>query len=49
VVVRVHVRLKSSSGGIESIALANAGAEAEKPVVAIPAELAQELGLWPPP
>jgi len=34
--VRVYVRLKCPSGSVEGVALANAWAEAEEPVVAIP-------------
>ena len=46
--VRVKIRIRLAEGkSIETVALANAGAETDVPVIALPIELARELNLWP--
>ena len=47
----VRVRLRVEVGGRvrEVVALVNSGYEADTPQLMIPARLARELGLWPPP
>jgi len=41
--VRVRVKVQ----GLEFTALANAGAESDEPVIALPLRLAEELGIKP--
>lgn len=46
--VRVRIKIHTASGkSIETIALANAGAETEVPILAIPLNIAKDLNLWP--
>jgi len=49
--VAVRVRLRIERGGIarEVVALLNSGYEADTPQLMVPAGLARELGIWPPP
>lgn len=50
-VVRVKVKLKALKGkggeAVEGVAVLNAGYESVGPEVAVPARLAERLGLWP--
>ncbi len=46
-VVRLRVRLRSSSGELVTNALANSGYEAEEPEVVLPVGVAERLGLYP--
>ncbi|MGC8850506.1 MAG: hypothetical protein ACP5K1_03895 [Candidatus Bathyarchaeia archaeon] len=47
--VRLRLRLKVGSLSKKVVALVNSGYEADTPQLLIPANLAKELGLWPPP
>mgnify|MGYP000341891567 CR=1 FL=1 len=46
-VVRLRVRIRSSSGELITSALANSGYEAEEPEVVLPVSVAERLGLYP--
>ena len=45
--VRVRIRIQGHGRSVEVAALANAGAESDEPVIALPQELAEELGIRP--
>jgi len=46
--VRVKIRVHASKAKhVDVVAVANAGAETDVPILAIPPEIAQELSLWP--
>ena len=45
--VRVRIRVQGHGKSVEVTALANAGAESDEPVIALPQELAEELGIRP--
>lgn len=49
-VVRVRVKVRSLRSGRESevVVLVNSGAASESPLIAVPPEIARDLGLWPP-
>jgi hypothetical protein len=49
--VAVRVRLRIERGDVvrEVVALVNSGYEADTPQLMLPAVLAKEMGLWPPP
>ena len=47
--VRVKLRIKRGDMVKDVVALINSGYEADSPQLMIPASLAKELGLWPPP
>ncbi|MCS7139542.1 MAG: hypothetical protein N3F04_00065 [Candidatus Nezhaarchaeota archaeon] len=47
-VVRVKIRIESSTSRVETAALANSGYEAETPQIMVPIQLAKSLNLWPP-
>lgn len=48
-VVRVRLRIERGGTVREVVALVNSGYEADTPQLMIPAVLAKEMGLWPPP
>lgn len=46
--VRLRLRITAGSKTIECVALLNSGYEAPSPQLLIPADLARDLGFWPP-
>jgi len=48
VACRVKVTIKRGGKTLEALALVNSGFETDTPDIAIPVNVAKELGLWPP-
>jgi len=46
-VLRVRLRVKSGSGEVELVVLANGGAESDEPLLVVDESTAERLGLWP--
>jgi len=44
----VRVRIRVGKNVIDTVALINSGFETDAPDIAIPVNIAKELGLWPP-
>lgn len=46
--VRIKIRIRSYQSEVETSALVNTGFETDEPEILLPANLAKDLGLYPP-